>query len=123
MDELIEAMARAMAFVFCDSGFFNKNDPEQLALLQSRANDKAKMFTAHARAALTALQSKGWVVVPVEPTEEQLNAARDWSVAKYGQGVGNDGAKGCYAAMLSASPMNDLLRAQTRSTEADRSAG
>jgi len=45
-----------------------------------------------------------FVLVPREPTEEQLNAARDWSIKKYGMGVGNDGASGCYAAMLSAAP-------------------
>lgn len=35
-----------------------------------------------------------------EPSEGALNAARDWSVAKYGLGVGNDGAMGCWQAML-----------------------
>lgn len=44
----------------------------------------------------------GWRLVPVEPTEAMLNAARDWSVKKYGIGVGNDAAIGCYAAMLAA---------------------
>ena len=44
------------------------------------------------------------VAVPREPTEEMLNAARDWSIAKNGRGVGNDQARGCYQAMLSASP-------------------
>ncbi len=39
---------------------------------------------------------------PREPTEAMLNAARDWSVAKYGRGVGNDGAIGCWQAMLDA---------------------
>lgn len=45
-----------------------------------------------------------WVLVPREPTEAMLIAARDWSLQKYGQGVGNDGATGCYAAMLKAAP-------------------
>ena len=44
----------------------------------------------------------GYALVPVEPTEAMLNAARDWSLKKYGQAVGNDGARGCYAAMLAA---------------------
>lgn len=38
-----------------------------------------------------------------EPTEAMLNAARDWSVAKYGRGIGNDAAIGCWKAMLAAS--------------------
>jgi len=44
----------------------------------------------------------GSVVVPREPTEAMLNAARDWSLEKYGVGVGNDGATGCYRAMIAA---------------------
>ena len=37
-----------------------------------------------------------------EPTEEQLNAARDWSIKKYGIGVGNDEATACYQTMIDA---------------------
>jgi hypothetical protein len=37
-----------------------------------------------------------------EPTEAMLNAARDWFIKKYGLGVGNDGATGCWQAMLDA---------------------
>lgn len=47
---------------------------------------------------------EGWKLVPKEPTEEMHDAARDWSVKKYGQGVGRDGSEGCYRAMLAASP-------------------
>jgi len=39
---------------------------------------------------------------PVQPTEAMLNAARDWSVKKYGRGIGNDAAIGCWQAMLAA---------------------
>ena len=45
--------------------------------------------------------------VPIEPTEEMLIAARDWSYQKYGKPVGNDGATGCYKAMLEAAPAPD----------------
>ena len=45
-----------------------------------------------------------WKLVPVEPTPEMDNAARDWSVSKYGRGIGNDAAHGCYSAMLEAAP-------------------
>ena len=37
-----------------------------------------------------------------EPTEAMLAGARDWSIAKNGQGVGNDQATGCWQAMLDA---------------------
>lgn len=37
-------------------------------------------------------------------TEEMLNAARDWSVKKYGIGIGNDAAIGCWTAMAAAAP-------------------
>ena len=43
-------------------------------------------------------------IVPVEPTDEMLNAARDWSAAKYGKPIGNDAAIGCFQAMLAAVP-------------------
>ncbi len=55
-----------------------------------------------ARAAVAA--QAGQVAVPEQPTEAMLNAARDWSVKKYGQGIGNDAAIGCWKAMLAAAP-------------------
>ena len=39
-----------------------------------------------------------------EPTEAMLDAARDWSREKYGKPIGNDGAIGCWQAMLAALP-------------------
>lgn len=44
---------------------------------------------------------EGVVLVPKEPTQEMLDSARDWSTKKYGKAVGNDGAYGCYRAMVS----------------------
>ena len=44
----------------------------------------------------------GFVVVPKEPTQTMLDSARDWSTKKYGKAVGNDGASGCYKAMIEA---------------------
>lgn len=52
--------------------------------------------------AALAVVPEGYALVPVEPTKAMLSAARDWSLKKYGQAVGNDGARGCYAAMLAA---------------------
>lgn len=34
------------------------------------------------------------------PTAAMLDAARDWSVAKYGKPIGNDAAIGCWQAMI-----------------------
>lgn len=50
---------------------------------------------------------EGYVLVPVEPSNAMLVAARDWSVKKYGQAVGNDGASGCYKAMIKAVKENE----------------
>lgn len=44
--------------------------------------------------------------LPQIPTEAMLNAARDWSVKKYGIGIGNDAAIGCWQAMIAAAPSN-----------------
>ena len=41
-------------------------------------------------------------VVPIEPNETMLIAARDWSHKKYGKPIGNDAAKGCWKAMRDA---------------------
>lgn len=36
----------------------------------------------------------------LEPTSEQLNAAREWSLEKYGKPIGNEAAIGCWKAMI-----------------------
>lgn len=51
---------------------------------------------------------EGFVLMPKEPTKAMLDSARDWSTKKYGKAVGNDGASGCYKAMIEAQePTND----------------
>ncbi len=44
----------------------------------------------------------GYVLLPMEPTLEMLLSARDWSATKYGKPIGDDAAKGCWGAMISA---------------------
>jgi hypothetical protein len=44
----------------------------------------------------------GVSVVPREPTEAMLIAARDWSYAKYGKPIGDEAAIGCWRAMMGA---------------------
>jgi len=41
------------------------------------------------------------------PTEAMLNAAREWSVKKYGIGIGNDAAVGCWQAMYDATSVGE----------------
>ena len=53
-----------------------------------------------------ALCPAGFAVVPVEPTEGMHDAAREWSLVKYGQGIGRDASDGCYRAMLAAAKGN-----------------
>lgn len=48
-----------------------------------------------------AVSAKG--ALPLEPTEEMLIAARDWSYEKYGKAIGDDAARGCWKAMSAAS--------------------
>lgn len=47
---------------------------------------------------------EGYKLAPIEPTDDMLNAARDWSDKKYGKPIGNDAAVGCFQAMLEAAP-------------------
>lgn len=63
---------------------------------------QASPYHDDADAALTAIEAAGYVVVPRVPTEAMKVAARDWPYRKYGKPVGDDGASGCYAAMIAA---------------------
>ncbi|NUF61576.1 hypothetical protein HUN33_12215 [Acinetobacter bereziniae] len=55
-----------------------------------------------ANALLREATPEGFILVPKEPTQAMLDSARDWSIKKYGKAVGNDGASGCYKAMIEA---------------------
>jgi hypothetical protein len=44
----------------------------------------------------------------MNPTEEMLNAARDWSREKYGKPIGNEAAIGCWKAMQAAAPRSEV---------------
>jgi len=84
--------------------------------------DVAKLYAKY-EALHTAAQA-GQVAVPMEPTEEMLNAARDWSVKKYSQGIGNDAAIGCWKAMLTAapSPASESLRSPQEAAGTEKGA-
>lgn len=53
---------------------------------------------------VSAAVPEGFKLVPIEPTQGMLEAARDWSLKQYGKPVGNDGANGCYQSMLADAP-------------------
>ncbi len=61
------------------------------------------MRDAYMARVIEAISEAGYVIVPCVPTEAMLIGARDWSLAKNGQGVGNDQATGCWRAMIDAS--------------------
>jgi hypothetical protein len=69
---------------------FLKRMREKL-LFDGRDDDEERLLSLARRGA----------AIPDEATEAMLKGARDWSVKKYGMGVGNDGASGCWEAMLS----------------------
>lgn len=116
-DKIIETMARELR-AFKEPGYGSTlltvlaawveeefPSPREAAMAENSAWDT---ITKIADLALTAyeshLQASGMAVVPVEPSEAMHDAARDWSRAKYGKPIGIDASKGCWAAMLSASP-------------------
>ena len=97
--ELIERLA--LASVEADSLTWGHLTPSQ------RASRLLKMASAlsilrEAIPGLDALIAGTGVVVPKEPTEAMLNGARDWAIKKYGIGIGNDAAIGCYRVMIEA---------------------
>jgi len=71
--------------------------PEQMTAYAQSIADRASQIALPAGSV-----PEGWKLLPKVPDETMLNAARDWSVKKYGIGVGNDGAIGCYGAMYDA---------------------
>lgn len=73
-----------------------------------------RIDTAHLEDEINELKQKlaryenpDYVLVPRIPTDEMLVGARDWSYKKYGKPVGNDGANGCYKAMIKAVEKNN----------------
>lgn len=46
------------------------------------------------------LVAKNAIHAMFDPTEEMLNAARDWSREKYGKPIGNEAAIECFHAMI-----------------------
>ena len=59
-------------------------------------------FDRIAEGVISTLAEAGYAIVPREPTPAMLIGARDWSLEKNGQGVGNDQATGCWKAMVGA---------------------
>ena len=85
-DALIEAVAKAIAD--SDRTLNETTFPEP-------------RYFRYARAALSAIEANGYRVVPVEPTQEMAETARN---AIYDSAPSKIRAKRVYAAMLSAAP-------------------
>ena len=50
-------------------------------------------------------ESRAEVEAMRNPTDPMLDAAHDWSLAKYGKPIGNDAEIGCWRAMFDALPI------------------
>ncbi len=77
---------------------------EELERIRDHSASRAFDALRAARRDIAAVLDGTAVVVPKVPTEAQEDAARYWSVKKYGQGIGKSASNGCYIAMLEASP-------------------
>jgi 1,6-anhydro-N-acetylmuramate kinase len=114
VDELIEAMARALCEQHIRVVRRWDTTPEKLEEMMSRAVDHA--WPDHepaARAALAAINARGDRVVPAEPTREMLveTAELENSTAIHNYG-GTPTADDYWSVMLSASPY--ALEKETR---------
>lgn len=88
MSEMVKRMAKAMY----------KRRVMEMRIYETHEDQIDKAVDAgyylcmtEARAALQTIR---------EPTEAQLIAARDWAHARYGRGIGDDAATGCWQAMI-----------------------
>jgi hypothetical protein len=90
VNEMIERVA--MALFNSQTGKMRPTDPEPVHWRE--LNERGRnLWRKSACAAIAAMR---------EPTGGMLIAARDWSIAKYGQEAGNDGATGCWRLMIDA---------------------
>ena len=62
-----------------------------------KSESDRETYRGKARAAIAA-----HIDAMMEPSEGMHNAARDWSLHKYGKAIGSDASDGCYRAMLTA---------------------
>lgn len=93
MSEMVERVARAIWLKSTMKGWDDGSGEEKRMCQHCGLLRSAKEFEPEARAAIEAMR---------EPTREMLDGARDWSIKRYGRGVGNDAASACYGAMIDA---------------------
>lgn len=93
-----EALIEAVAKASCDNVYQRHGLPSPWPHLPTDIRDA---WTSSARAALAAIEAQGYRVVPVEPTEEMAEKARN---AIYDSAPSKIRARSVYAAMLSAAP-------------------
>jgi hypothetical protein len=87
--ELVEAMARGMAL---------REWPDECTMSDAALFEATQAHIFAAQAALAAIEARGCVVAPVEPTEAMIEAG--WAESAYSDGL----VPGVYRAMLAASP-------------------
>jgi hypothetical protein len=112
-DQVIEAMAKTIAPKHWGNnrggGLWRDEIWDEQKEIFLKFGPISGFFTAEcyafAEAAFTAIEALGLKLVPSQPTEEMHNAARHWSYKIYGKPIGTDASNGCYAAMLSSSPL------------------
>jgi hypothetical protein len=95
VSELVE---RCVAAVCTPAPFFQQEGMSQ----QLGTLDPASQKIADLDRATVAEIVRRTIAAMREPTGGMLIAARDWSIAKYGQEAGNDGATGCWRLMIDA---------------------
>ena len=95
MSGLIQRIAEAIYELnpYEDSDDDGRHGPVSLVDLSEIDLGLWSLVYGQARIALTTARN---------PMPEMLEAARDWSLAKYGQAIGDDAAIGCWQAMIDA---------------------
>ncbi|HUY05035.1 MAG TPA: hypothetical protein VMV33_17295 [Rhodocyclaceae bacterium] len=78
--------------------------PQLVPADSGRAAHYIQRARMHRLLLAAAMASVGWRWMPVEATEAQHVAARDWSAKKYGKSIGIDASRGCWGAMAAAAP-------------------
>lgn len=74
------------------------------AIAFMRADELLTILDAAAAHARPDGAPEGYCLVPIAPTDEMHDAARDWSQKEYGKPIGIEASSGCWGAMLSAAP-------------------
>lgn len=104
MSDIVEVMARAFARHYVQTPDYERGGNTVDAEVELVWRD----WIPEMQAALTALEEKGYVVVPIEPTEEMLHAARHCWPMGYSDNAKREDAASAWQLMLAASQPSPL---------------